>query len=476
MKKRLLSLALSLALCMGLAVPALAEEETGGAGGDSETTVPVESVTLSGDGLENGTLETGTGVYFTLTATVMPENATDKTVIWTSGDDEIATVEDGIVTGLSVGETTVTATAGGKSATCTVKVTEEFGTDAGEKVTITFQNEGGATIYFGDSSEGSSESVVQIEIDKGGEFHFALDAPEGKKIDSVSVEGGDTLTAESIYYDLENITTDTTIIITLADDPSDTTKKTPTVSGNTVSVLVGSNARIVVETDGTVDAYILGNTSTAPVTQDGVAAVSVSGNIVAVAGIGAGTTHVYINTTETETYSAGYFPITVTVTAPPTNPGGGFQHQYYDHQKPGWKHHHQNRKQTHWYGDRDHDSPGRLQNCGGDQKGWLQDYHHGERQRHAVHHSGQRVRQDRGMGDSSRRRRNQRFRCGCGNPHAGGCRGLEHQLSTPYHRDHPEYQPCTGRSSRPQCHHYHRSHCCPRRRHRAGYQIVLDYR
>ena len=323
MKKRLLSLALSLALCMGLAVPALAEEETGGAGGDSETTVPVESVTLSGDGLENGTLETGTGVYFTLTATVMPENATDKTVIWTSGDDEIATVEDGIVTGLSVGETTVTATAGGKSATCTVKVTEEFGTDAGEKVTITFQNEGGATIYFGDSSEGSSESVVQIEIDKGGEFHFALDAPEGKKIDSVSVEGGDTLTAESIYYDLENITTDTTIIITLADDPSDTTKKTPTVSGNTVSVLVGSNARIVVETDGTVDAYILGNTSTAPVTQDGVAAVSVSGNIVAAAGIGAGTTHVYINTTETETYSAGYFPITVTVTAPPTNPGGG---------------------------------------------------------------------------------------------------------------------------------------------------------
>ena len=139
MKKRLLSLALSLALCMGLAVPALAEEETGGAGGDSETTVPVESVTLSGDGLENGTLETGTGVYFTLTATVMPENATDKTVIWTSGDDEIATVEDGIVTGLSVGETTVTATAGGKSATCTVKVTEEFGTDAGEKVTITFK-------------------------------------------------------------------------------------------------------------------------------------------------------------------------------------------------------------------------------------------------------------------------------------------------------------------------------------------------
>ena len=66
MKKRLLSLALSLALCMGLAVPALAEEETGGAGGDSETTVPVESVTLSGDGLENGTLETASRSAFVI--------------------------------------------------------------------------------------------------------------------------------------------------------------------------------------------------------------------------------------------------------------------------------------------------------------------------------------------------------------------------------------------------------------------------
>ena len=293
-------------------------------GGDSGTTVPVESVTLSGDGLENGTLETGTGVYFTLTATVAPENATDKTVTWTSSNTDVATVENGKVTGLSVGEATITATAGGKSATCTVKVTEEFGTDTGEKVTITFQNEGGATIYFGDSGESSSESVVEIEIDKDGEFHFALDAPEGKKITSVSVEGGDTLTAESIYYDLENITTDTTIIITLADDLSGTTKKTPTVNEENISVPVGSAHRVAVTTDGAVRVFV-SSESAADVepTQNSVAAVTVNSNIVTVTGRGVGTTFVFIYTDEGETYSRYKFTITVTVTASSNNPVGG---------------------------------------------------------------------------------------------------------------------------------------------------------
>ncbi len=60
----------------------------------------------------------------TLTAKILPENAYDKTVIWTSGDDKIATVKDGVVTAVEAGtvEITVTSTASGVSAKCRITV------------------------------------------------------------------------------------------------------------------------------------------------------------------------------------------------------------------------------------------------------------------------------------------------------------------------------------------------------------------
>ena len=61
----------------------------------------------------------------TLTATVAPENATNQTVTWSSSDDSIATVEDGVVTGVAAGNATITVTTedGGFTATCDVTVT-----------------------------------------------------------------------------------------------------------------------------------------------------------------------------------------------------------------------------------------------------------------------------------------------------------------------------------------------------------------
>ena len=60
-----------------------------------------------------------------LTATVVPTNATDKTVVWRSWDSEIASVDsDGLVTALGSGTTTITATAGLCEAHCTVRVPE----------------------------------------------------------------------------------------------------------------------------------------------------------------------------------------------------------------------------------------------------------------------------------------------------------------------------------------------------------------
>ncbi len=78
---------------------------------------PVTSVTLN---KTSATLKAGETV--TLTATVKPDDATDKTVIWSSTDGSVASVSDGVVTAHKVGTATITAKSGDKSATCAITV------------------------------------------------------------------------------------------------------------------------------------------------------------------------------------------------------------------------------------------------------------------------------------------------------------------------------------------------------------------
>ena len=80
-------------------------------------TVDVESVTLS-----ESKLDMFVGDSETLTATVLPAEATEKDVTWTSSDASVATVVNGKVTAVGAGDATITATAGGKRASCKVTV------------------------------------------------------------------------------------------------------------------------------------------------------------------------------------------------------------------------------------------------------------------------------------------------------------------------------------------------------------------
>ncbi|MCF0177481.1 MAG: Ig domain-containing protein, partial [Bacteroidales bacterium] len=85
-----------------------------------EKIYPVESVSL-----DKSEISLTEGESETLTATIKPDNATNKNINWSSTDEAIATVDNtGKITAVKAGEATITVTTedGGKTATCNVQI------------------------------------------------------------------------------------------------------------------------------------------------------------------------------------------------------------------------------------------------------------------------------------------------------------------------------------------------------------------
>ena len=95
--------------------------DAGGVKGECRIAVvntPVESITINQEDFELNELDTRT-----LTASVLPENADNKTITWTSSDESVAIVNGaGKVTALCAGETVITAKAGNMTDECRITV------------------------------------------------------------------------------------------------------------------------------------------------------------------------------------------------------------------------------------------------------------------------------------------------------------------------------------------------------------------
>ena len=166
-------------------------------------TTPVERVSVTA----NGSTTLKPGQTLQLNATVLPENATDKTVVWTSSDVTVATVTNaGLVTAVSVGNASIKATAGDKSA-C-VEITVEpiraeslilFHTDidlkVGEEYTlspvITPENTTDKTLVW----RSDDESIASV--DSSGTVHANA---IGNTVVRVSTTDGTELKAEARIY------------------------------------------------------------------------------------------------------------------------------------------------------------------------------------------------------------------------------------------------------------------------------------
>ncbi len=85
------------------------------------------NVAVEGVDLDNTNYNLLIGEYITLSATVLPENATNKNVLWNSSNPNVASVnEEGVVTALNPGNAIITVTTedGGYTANCEINVLE----------------------------------------------------------------------------------------------------------------------------------------------------------------------------------------------------------------------------------------------------------------------------------------------------------------------------------------------------------------
>lgn len=154
--------------------------------------VSVQSVTLNSTSME---IEVGQSQ--TLTATISPSDAENQKVIWSSSNSSVATVADGIVTGVSAGNATITAKSddGGKTATCEVIVKAAVATVGPatlemDRITATTASFKGhlnvseneipfcsVTLYYSDEetfSIGTAQSVSLTTFDAEQNFSFSL--------------------------------------------------------------------------------------------------------------------------------------------------------------------------------------------------------------------------------------------------------------------------------------------------------------
>ena len=134
--------------------------EDGGKTATCKVTVSDKEIKVTGVKLNKSETSILVGDNEILTATVLPENATNQKVTWKSDKPEIASVDaNGKVTGVKAGEATITVTTedGGKTATCKVTVS-----DTEIKVTGVTLNKTALTLNIG-ASETLSATVAPAD-------------------------------------------------------------------------------------------------------------------------------------------------------------------------------------------------------------------------------------------------------------------------------------------------------------------------
>ena len=230
---------------------------TASAGGKSAK-VSAKIIAVTSISLDKASLSIQVGDTETLTATIQPDNATDKAVVWTSSEDAIASVSNGKITAHKSGKATITAKSGTCSAECEVTVsvnTESITLDkttlslaVGESTTLT------ATVKPDDATDktvawsSSDESVAKVDNGK-------VTALKSGKATMIAKCGDRTAEcAITVTVPVSSITLDKTALslaigeaatLTATVKPDDATDKTVVWSSSDESIAKVDNGKVI---------------------------------------------------------------------------------------------------------------------------------------------------------------------------------------------------------------------------------------
>ena len=292
-------------------------------GGKSATCeVTVDPIAVTGVTLDKTSLSLAEGESATLKATVAPDNATNKTVTWTSGNTAVATVDaSGKVTAVKAGSATITAKAGDKTASCTVTVTAQviavtsvtldktsLSLTEGDSATLT------ATVNPSDATDKtiswSSSNPAVAAVDNSGNVTAVK---EGSA--TITAKAGDKsatcpVTVAKKVIAVESVTLDkTTLGLVIGDDyplhatvnPSDATDQTVTWSSSETRIAT-------VDASGKVTAVSVGSATITAKAGDKSATCSVTVNPMPVSTVTLDKTTLELTTGESATLTATVGP------------------------------------------------------------------------------------------------------------------------------------------------------------------------
>ena len=133
--------------------------------------VTVNPISVTGVTLDQSALPISVGGSAELKANVTPENATNKTVTWSSDNTAVATVDaSGKVTAVAPGTATITVTTadGGKTANCTVTVTQPVNDVTLDKTTMDLFVDNGGTLTAKIQPDNASNKTVDWTTSNAG--------------------------------------------------------------------------------------------------------------------------------------------------------------------------------------------------------------------------------------------------------------------------------------------------------------------
>jgi uncharacterized protein YjdB len=245
------------------------------------------TVSVTGVTLDKTSISITVGSSETLTATVAPDNATNKTVTWLTSDATKAAVENGVVTAVATGTATITVTTadGNKTAACTVTVSD--GTGSTVAVTGVSLNKSSTTIIVGgtetltatvtpndatnknvtwSTSDSTKATVTNGEVTAvaAGTATITVTTADGNKTATCTVTVSATavdVTGVSLNKSSTSITVGGTEILTATITPSGATNQNVNWSS--------SNTAVATVNGGTVTAVSAGSATITATTVDG---------------------------------------------------------------------------------------------------------------------------------------------------------------------------------------------------------------